>query len=470
MKVLEKELKDNYDKIMDAVADDFLISDGSGTILLVSSDFENVYNIEKSYAIGKTVYELEEEGYFNPSIHAKVIQNRKKITMEQKTKNSRDILVTATPIFHNDGEIKFIVSFSRDITEMVDLQQKHSKLKHQVEKYTAEIKELRRKNSTDPDVVYCSRKMEEIMETITRVAEFDANVLLTGPSGVGKTFLAREIHRKGARAEGPFVNLNCAAIPDNLLESELFGYVKGAFTGANEKGKIGLIEMAEGGTLLLDEISEISLALQTKILKAIQEKEFLRIGGITPIRVDFRLITATNKDLKNSVSQGSFREDLYYRLNVVNIDIPSLKERREDIIPLANHFLEKENEKYDLSKGFTQEAVDVMTRYSWPGNVRELINVIERAVVISRHEDIDTGDLPHEMLSAGCLADEDLMIDSISSFSEAIEKVEKELIKSAYDRYGTSSGVATKLKLSQPTAYRKIQKYILTEEKKREKK
>lgn len=455
----ENELKNNFREILDAMSDDLLISDGNGRVLIVNASFEELYNLKSEDALGKTVYELEDEGYFRPSIIAKVIESGEKITMIQKNQFDRDIIVTATPIFDDDGKIKFIASFSRDITEMVQLEKRYSRLQSKVARYSAEIEALRKEYRAETDIVISSDRMKKIMHTINRVADFDANVLILGDSGTGKTMLANIIHKKSNRAEGPFIDINCAAIPENLLESELFGYEKGSFTGANPNGKIGLIELADKGTLLLDEISEMPLTLQAKLLKAIQDKTITRVGGTKPVKVDFRLIAASNRQLEQYADEGKFRKDLYYRLNVVNIQIPRLAERKEDIIPMVDFFTRKFNKNYNMEKSFTPKALEVLMKYSWPGNVRELSNVIERTMVTSESDEITIADLPKE------LAQEhndmiEYSIRNVKNLNEAVEALERQLVMQAYEKYGTTVGVAEALNISQPTAFRKVSKYI----------
>ena len=451
-------LKEHFDKIMDAVSDDLLISDGQGRVMRVSPSFESFYQIKEEDVLGKTVYELEKEGVFRPSVIARVIEQRKRITMTQKDNRNRDIIVTATPVM-DGGDIRFVVSFSRDITEMVELQERYSSLEKQIKRYTAELNELRKGKDEGETLIWESDAMERVMDIIERIADINVNVLLLGESGVGKTMLAKVIHQRSNRSQGPFVNINCAAIPENLLESELFGYEKGAFTGADARGKAGLMEMADGGTLLLDEISEMPLTLQAKLLKAIQEKAITKVGGTTSINVDFRLIAASNRDLEKCIEDGRFRRDLYYRLNVVNITIPPLAERRADVIPLMEYFISKFNEKYGLSKSFSPKAKEKLVKYSWPGNVRELSNVIERVMVTSEGDVVQTNDLSSE-LSGDQYADREELLMSGRTLNEILEDVEREVITDAYEKYHTTVAVAEHLGISQPTAFRKKEKYL----------
>ena len=455
----EKELKENIFEIIESISDEVLISDGGGTVLWVNPGFEANYGVAIGNALGRNVAELAEEGFFKPAIIPMVIEKKEKITMVQKTYEGKDILVTATPIFNRDGSIRLVVSYSRDITEMTQLEKKYSKMRRRVEKYTAELHELRKEAGSGSEVIGQSKQMENVISTINRIADLDANVLLLGESGVGKSMFAKVIHQRSHRSGGPFIDINCAAIPENLLESELFGYEKGAFTGANAGGKVGLMELADGGTLLLDEISEIPVSLQAKLLTAIQEKRITRVGGTKPVNVDFRLIAASNRQLDQYAAEGKFRMDLYYRLNVVNITIPPLRERKEDVIPLLEYYTAQFSAKYNISRSFSPQAVDILTEYPWPGNVRELANVTERVIVTSSGSIIGAGDLPEE-ISKRRRSPEETSLDDIVSLSDEVEKLEADLISRAYEKYRTTTGVAAALGISQPTAFRKIEKYI----------
>ncbi|QJA05780.1 GAF domain-containing protein [Thermosulfurimonas marina] len=316
--------------------------------------------------------------------------------------------------------------------------------------------ELREKFHLE-NFVATSSRMQEVLEMIDRVAASPATVLLRGESGTGKTLIARLLHYNSPRAEGPFVVVPCTAIPEGLLESELFGYEKGAFTGAASR-KIGLMEKAHGGTLFLDEIGDLPLPIQAKLLHAIQEKEFYRLGGTEPLRVDVRLIAATNRNLEDLVAKGLFREDLYYRLSVFPIYLPPLRERPTDIIPLAEHFLEKYCTLYQKKiKRLSSPAIDLLMQYHWPGNVRELENAIERAVLICDEEVIRSYHLPPSLQTAQSSGTRARM-----SLSEAVEKVERELIVEALkETRGNQTQAAKLLGTTLRVLNYKIKKYGL---------
>ena len=450
------ELARELNTILDAIHDDILITDGKGKIQKVSRSFVNVYGIEEDQILGKTVFEMERQGIFKPSVIARVLETNDKVTMRQRNNIGRELVVTALPIRNENGEIIKVVSFTRDLTDFLNLQEQYSELESRIEKYTAEIEELRNKSMELEGVVSKSAKSEEILRTIYRIAPFDANVLLTGESGVGKSMFARLIHKKSKRAEQPFIEINCGAIPENLLESELFGYEGGSFTGANKEGKIGLIELAQNGTLFFDEIVEMPLNLQVKLLNVIQNKTIKRVGGTKDIQVDFRLIAASNKDFRKQIEEKKFREDLFYRLNVITIEILPLRQRREDIIPLALFFIDKYNKEYGLNKSFSKQVFDRIAAYGWPGNIRELENIVERLLLTTENQMIVERDLPDYMRKK----DEPMPGLYSGILTEAVEALEKHMVCNAFEKYRTTVGVAGALGISQPTAFRKIQKYV----------
>ena len=297
--------------------------------------------------------------------------------------------------------------------------------------------------------------MQQVFRIAKRLSAFNSNVLITGESGVGKEEVTRYIHRNSLRAKRPFVAVNCGAIPENLLESELFGYEAGAFTGASHKGKEGRIALADKGTLFLDEIGELPLRLQSKLLQVIQEKQIVKLGGVKPVSIDFRLVAATNQDLEALVEKKRFRSDLFFRLNVLPLWIPPLRERREEIVPLCLSILGEMNAKYGTEKVFSDEVKRHLAAYSWPGNIRELRNVIERLVIVSSGGVIKADELPEHMFRH----QENPESPIGKSLPDALETLERRMILEAYKACGTTTGVAKALGISQPTAARKIAKY-----------
>jgi transcriptional regulator with PAS, ATPase and Fis domain len=297
------------------------------------------------------------------------------------------------------------------------------------------------------------------MEIVARVASFDVSVLITGESGVGKEVIANAIHQQSQRSKGPLIKVNSGAIPETLLESELFGYDHGAFTGARKQGKPGMFELANEGTLFLDEIGDIPYSLQGKLLRALQDREIMRIGGVKPTPVDVRIVAATNKNLEEMVKKGTFRDDLYYRLNVVAIDIPPLRERKEDIPMFVLHFLEKMNKKHQHNKHISPEVIDALMLYSWPGNVRELENVVERMIIMTEGDEITMKHLPIQIKSH--IAPEAMSVIGDSSFKTTIEQTEKQLLKQALQNHKSTREIAKVMKINQSTVVRKLKKYNL---------
>jgi two-component system response regulator HydG len=305
-----------------------------------------------------------------------------------------------------------------------------------------------------------SRPMTTLLETVALVAASEATVLITGESGTGKEMIAGAIHGNSPRRGGPFVKINCAALTETLLESELFGHEKGAFTGA-ERRKEGKFRQADGGTLLLDEVSEMSLAMQVKLLRVLQEREITRVGGEETIKIDVRLIAATNRDLLESIAAGRFREDLYYRLNVVNLEVPPLRERQEDIPLIAQHYLHVFADKNHKSiKGFTPQALDRLLKYTWPGNVRELINAVERCVVLSRSEYLTEEELLF-LRDKAASAEPEAKSETVAVAS-SLEEVEKEtILKILTMMGGNKSETARQLGITRRTLHKKLKSYGL---------
>jgi PAS domain S-box-containing protein len=448
-----------YEAILHSLKDDILVTNTDGIILRVSEVTGSIYGVKSDDLIGKSVYDLEKQGLFTPLATPIVVKNRKKTTFVQTTKDGKKLLVTGIPVFDVNGELFRIVSYSHDVTELLEMEKYLFQMSDEMERVKSELELMRNRNYFVEGIIANSEQMRKVINTSLQIAEVDVNVLFLGESGVGKSLIARFIHNKSPRRNGPFIEVNCGTIPEQLFETEFFGYESGSFTGANKKGKMGLAELAEKGTLFLDEVGELSLANQVKVLKFIQEKQFYRVGGTTLKQVDFRLIAATNQNLEEMVKKKTFREDLYFRLNVVPITIPPLRERPEDIIPLIEKLLQQFAKKYNRKKIIHEDAMRLLLSMEWQGNVRELINLIERLVVTSSRQVIMREDLPEAYLTR--LADELSFQHSGRTLKEMLEDYEKKILLRAKKRYKKQVEIAKALGVSQPSIVRKLKKYGL---------
>lgn len=463
LKSLESEydlVKTDLDAFMACSDDLACISDGEGSKVRISLSCEKIYGVKAESLIGKNVTELEKDGMYFPSATKLVIERKKPVSLTQKTKTGKKLLVNAIPFFDSQMNIKRVVSISKDITDEEKLKKELENTKSIIQKYEKELSSLRVANTQNSELIYRSKVMEKLFETVNKIALVESTVLIYGETGSGKEVLAKYIHNISARAKHPFIKVNCGAIPENLLEAELFGYEKGAFTGARSEGKPGLFEIADQGSLLLDEISELPLSSQVKLLRVLQEKEFMRVGGVSTISANVRIFALSNKDLKDLVKEGKFRQDLYYRLNVIPLTMPPLRERLDDIPILAHHFLEIYNKRYNRSKQMTSEVMKMMMKYPWPGNVRELENVIERMVVVSDENYIDKKDLPEEFFSNGESSNSNgVNVTKLMPLKEASALVEYQLIKQAIELAGNTYKAAEILGVDQSTIVRKLKKY-----------
>ncbi|MEN6438255.1 MAG: sigma 54-interacting transcriptional regulator [Syntrophobacter sp.] len=455
------------ENILEASHDGLFITDGLGNILLVNTAWERICGIPRAFVLGKNAQDLVNQKYYTESSVMAAIRARGKtsimLEMTRGEKVGQKILATAIPIWSESGEIKRVVANIRDITEILYLKDLLEKTRQLNELYAAELAQMRLQQITkDCDIIARSPGTKRVLEMAAQVAKVDSTVLVTGESGAGKEIVANAIHRLGQRSEGPFIKINCSAIPETLLESELFGYESGAFTGARRQGKPGMFEMAKKGTLFLDEIGDISSSLQVKLLRALQDHEIIRVGGLKPIAVDARIITATNKNLQELVRTGAFRDDLYYRLNVVAIEIPPLRERKEDIPLLTLHFLEKINRKYQFRKKVNPEVIDNFLLYCWPGNIRELENVIERMLVMTEDEEIRVRHLPHYLKKQVITGGERVVFHENIPFKKAMERAERQLLEQALKKHESTRKVARALRINQSTVVRKIKKYHLS--------
>ena len=453
------ELKEELETIIQSSYDGLVVTDGYGKILKTNEAWRkmtNSYSIENE----ESVQEIEDKNIIFPSATLLALKEKRRISFMQKTEGEKLFLSTATPILDTQGNIKRVVTNIRDINELNKLKNQLEEAK-KLEKYHQSCNKEKDKIEFDTNnLVANSREFGEVLQIASNIAGVDSTVLILGESGVGKEVVAKFIQDLSDRKDKPFIKINCGAIPENLIESELFGYETGAFTGARSKGKPGLIELAHEGTLFLDEIGELPLNLQVKLLRVLQERKLVRIGGTSETEVDIRVIAATNKDLHKMTMEGKFRLDLYYRLNVVPIEIPPLRKRKSDIIPLCYHFIDYFNNKYGCDKDITPAAQEVLLQYEWPGNIRELENIVERLVVTTTKTIIDEKDLPLFLFKDEDVLCQGIMVDNIIPLKDAVNMVEKKLIEEAFKKYNTTYEMAEVLGINQSTVVRKIQKHI----------
>ncbi len=455
-----KNMKNWLDTIIDSSYDGLWICDHEGKVIRISKASERINGVKAEEVTGKNIQELVAEGLVDKSVTLEVLKRKTAVTMIQQVKGGKKILITGNPILDDKGQIIFVLANERDITELDNLRSRLQETQALAKEYVSKLSELELRGVDLSDIILRSGKVHRIIKTALRVAKVDSTVLLLGESGVGKGVIAKLIHKHSERSTGPFVRVDCAGIPDTLIESELFGYEKGAFTGAKSEGKPGFFELANKGTLFLDEIGEIPLTSQSKLLRFLEDHEIIRVGGTAAKEIDVRIIAATNRNIEEMVSSKIFREDLYYRLNVVPIYIPPLRERREDILPLILYYLEKFNEDYKKNKSLSSEVVEILCRYNFPGNVRELANLIERLVVVSESDQIQMIDLPSEVTSFVAKKVSHPLISEGISLREALRKYEISIIEMTLKKYGSQREAAKALKIDQATISRKIKKCL----------
>ncbi|TQX22762.1 sigma-54 interaction domain-containing protein, partial [Clostridioides difficile] len=385
-----------------------------------------------------------------------VLKTKTKFSLEQDTQTGKKLIITATPIFDENGNLEFTVENCRDITELNNIKNKLEDTKKQVKKYKSEVETLYRTALRIEDTVIMDGiVMRPIINTVNHVSKTDVSVLLLGESGTGKSSLARYIHHNSNRSNGPFITINCATISPQLLESELFGYTSGAFTGASTKGKVGLVELANGGTLFLDEIGDIPQNLQAKFLQLIQDRTFTPVGSLKNKKVDIRIISATNVDLVSKVKEKKFREDLYYRLNVIEIKLPPLRERRDNLVEIIKYYFNRYSSDFNLNKTISKEAMDAIANYRFPGNIRELQNIIQKILLTCTDNHITIDDLPNiltknihitnngnkthiSQINKVIISDSKFTNYKNKNFDTLIKEYEKNIILDAYEKFGSS--------------------------------
>jgi PAS domain S-box-containing protein len=448
--------------ILDVLSDGIYISDREGYTLRVNTMYEKLIGLKKEDLIGRRVQDLVKEGVFDVVLNPQIVKTGQPATSVQTTKKGQKLILNGHPIFDAYGNVTLVVTFVRDVTVMSQLREQIVSQKKLLEQFRTSVQYIIEESIQKfPMNGFKSREMARLNKLIEKIAATDTTVLVLGETGVGKEFFARSIHRASPRGDKTFFKLDCTTIPENLIESELFGYVSGAFSGANIKGKPGLCEMADQGTLFLDEIGELPLGMQVKLLRLLQDQEIMPVGSTRVKKVDVRIIAATNRDLEKEIEQGHFRNDLYYRLRVTALSIPPLRERREDIMPLAHYFLEKYTAKYRKERRFGSEIEGVFTAHRWPGNIREMENLIESLVVTCDRPVIETADLGSCMLSEAGDRKRNLF-ESIDtrhkSLKEIVRDLEREILNGALEVHGSMARVAEILKIDRSTIFRKLRR------------
>lgn len=450
-----REANERLDAIIEHSFDGIYITDGEANTIKVNQAYETITGLKRKDMIGKNMRELESEHVISFSGSLTAIRENRVVTLQQEFKTGKKAVITSTPIYNEEGQIIMVVTNVRDLTEIYHLKEEVGRREQEEEKLLRRLLHAQG-NLFKGQMVAEDANTLDALSWADKVSGLDATVMLLGETGVGKEEFARYIYQNSKRKDLSFIKVNCGAIPANLLESELFGYEKGAFTGANKNGKIGLFELADKGTIFLDEIGELPLDMQVKFLRVVQEQEVERIGGTKPVKIDVRIIAATNRDLEEMMRQKTFREDLFYRLMVFPIHIPPLRERRKDIEPLAQLFLEKLNKKYGFQKLFSFEALELMKEYRWPGNIRELKNLVERAVIISNEDligpesiPVDVGDKRRHKMDEG----------PYLNLKLELHRIELGYMEQAYKTYGNVREAAKSLGMTPATFVRKRKQY-----------
>lgn len=454
-----QELTKESDAIINSSSVALWICDGEGNVLRMNPASERLNQIEATDYIGRNMRELVEEGFIDKSATLEVIRTGKVVNMLQQ-RQGRTLILTGTPVFDTRGKLIRVVISERDVNEIDHLQRELEEQEAMKDQFRNHVLEMQQLKLESRRIIAKSQSMVKSLQQALKVSVSDSSVLILGESGVGKGLYADLIHKHSQRAEKPLIKLNCGAIPESLIESELFGYEKGAFTGAQTSGKPGYFELADGGILFLDEVAELPLSSQVKLLRFLEDGRITRLGGTKSSTVDVRIIAATHRNLEEMVACGKFRLDLYYRLKVIPIYVPAVRERQACILPLVQHYITLFSGKYGTKKRLSRPATDALLVYSYPGNVRELMNVCERLVVMTETEVIDLQDLPSDILGeahkAGVTQTE--WPDGMS-LQQILDNVEKQVLSRAMERYGNQYKAGDSLGMSQPTINRRLKKH-----------
>ena len=449
-----------FEAMVEGSRDGLCILTASRVILNSNRVALEILGLRKEDAMGRHVEELNVERGFGWSLLNEVISRHVTVTAIETLRDGRKLLLSGTPIFSADGSLLYLVLTVRDITGIRQVMRRLHETAELSDQYRTALRAAEMRTVQVVDIVARSEPMRRVREKAVQYAAVDSPVLLLGETGTGKGLFARLIHEVSARSAGPFLEVNCGAIPEGLMEAELFGYAKGAFTGADSRGKLGLAELGHRGTLLLNEIGDLPVSLQVKLLRLLEDGQIWPVGAVKPKRPDVRIIAATNRNLSEMMREGTFRADLFYRVNVLTINIPPLREHPEDIPWLVDMMLSMLEQKLDRPRVLAPAALEAISRYGFPGNIRELWNVIERAAVTATTEAIDVAGLPPEISQAASPPIE-AGRETGKTLRKALQKIEIQILREALERYGTQTLAAKHLGVSQSTIARKAKHYGL---------
>lgn len=453
-----KDLLTQFQAVFDSSSDGIWLADGKGTVISVNRASEKLNGITSEDVSGRSAREIVEGGLTDQSVTMEVLRHRRTVSLIQNIQSTgKQLLVTGTPVFNESDDIVFVVVNERDITDLNALKSNLENAMREKRKVQDELEGLLMMEMKGNEFVAESEGMRQVLMTSAKLSRLDTpTILILGESGVGKGLLAKFIHQQGKNSKKRFLSLNCAALPENLVEAELFGYEAGAFTGARREGRVGLMALVEDGTLFLDEIGELSLSTQAKLLKCLDDREFLPVGGSRLIPLKCNVIAATNRNLDTLMRKRQFRKDLYFRLNTFTLRIPPLRERVEDIFELADLFLHRYNDRYGKSAFFTAEALELLQDYPFPGNVRELDSIIRKGVVMSESANLD------EYLSRALTKKRmDGSEVEQGTLNEALDALERQMLVKARTVCRNTREMAAMLGISQPSVVRKLAKHNL---------
>jgi len=448
--------------IIDSSSDGLFVCDGDANVIRVNPASERIHKRPASEMVGRNMRELIPEGFIDRSAALEACMQKETVSLLQNMPNNRKLISIGTPVFDQAGELIRVVVSERDITEIDTLQRELENHEAIRDQYRHQMLEMQQAELEQRKIIARSPNMIKALRQAMRVATADSSVLILGESGVGKGVIADMIHHNSRRADRPLIKINCGAIPESLVEAELFGYEKGAFTGANTGGKPGQFELANEGILFLDEVAELPLSTQVKLLRFLEDGRITRLGATEERKVDVRVLAATHRDLDDMVEKGTFRLDLYYRLNVIPIHVPAVRERKDCLVPLIRHYIDHFSLINNEPRRLSRAAIDALCNYSFPGNVRELMNICERLVVMSETEVIDMVDLPVQVAgSVKTRLPEEMDWPETVTLQEALETVERNILTKARERYRSQSRIADVLGVNQSTIARKLKRYGL---------